>query len=220
MRPVRGVGTWWATFALGLGAGACETARNPGNVQRDVIPPAIALSAASDTQQIASGLSFSVTASDNLGLKDIRLTYTGGYLGQTDTIFNSTVTSINLAKLISFPANSGAGGFITIIGRATDGAGNFAEDTIVVFLSNVQALKVNLLAPATGALASSGKRITVAVSAAQLGGIQRVGFTVVLRSAVVDSTPLPINSADSVVYTSGFPDSTVYTVIFNDTATT
>ncbi|HET7296806.1 MAG TPA: hypothetical protein VFI66_06660 [Gemmatimonadales bacterium] len=220
MRPVRVVRTWLGIVALAGGVGACETARNPGGVQRDVIPPSIALSASADTQQISTGLSFNVTASDNLGLKDIRLTYTGGYIAQTDTIFNSAVTTINLNQLVTFGVNSGAGGFITIIGRATDGAGNFAEDTIVIFLNNVQALKVALFAPAVGALASSGKRITVAVSAAQAGGIQRVGFIVVPRSAVVDSTPLPINTADSVVYTTGFPDSIVYTDTLTVLATT
>jgi hypothetical protein len=37
------------------------------------------------------------------------------------------------------------GGNIQIIGRATDGAGNFAEDTITIFLNNVQALRVQLV---------------------------------------------------------------------------
>src|SRR5690242_11438555 len=185
MRSVRGLRTWMGMVALAGAVGACETARNPGGVQRDVIPPSIALSSTADTQDIANGLSFNVTASDNLGLKDIRLTYAGGLISQTDTIFNTAVTTLNLNQHLTFPANSGAGGFITIIGRATDGAGNFAEDTVVIFLNNVQALKVTLLAPATGALASSGKRITVSVSAAQAGGIQRVGFLVVPRAAVV-----------------------------------
>ncbi len=220
MQPVRKVRGWCAVVALAAAVGACETARNPGGVQRDQIPPSISLISAGDTQQIASGLQFTVDASDNLGLKDIRLTYAGGFIAQTDTIFNTTVTGFNQATTVSFPAGSGAGGFITIIGRATDGAGNFAEDTIVIFLSNVQALKVVLLAPGTGALAATGKRITVSVSAAQLGGIQRIGFLVVPRSAVVDSTPLPINTADSVVYTSGFPDSVVYTDTLTVLATT
>src|SRR5256885_3475220 len=67
---------------------ACETARNPGGVQRDITPPNISLSTTSDTQPIASGLAFSVTASDNLGLKTIRLTFSGGYVaGPVDTTF-------------------------------------------------------------------------------------------------------------------------------------
>ena len=115
MRTVRG---WCAVVALAGAIGACETARNPGGTQRDVIPPGIKLTTAADTQQIASGLQFTVDASDNLGLKDIRLTYTGGYISQTDTIFNTTVTAFNKGTRITFPTGSGAGGFITVIGRA------------------------------------------------------------------------------------------------------
>ncbi len=211
MWQARGGRLWWGIGVLIAAVWACETARNPGGIQPDLISPTIALSASQDTQLIASGLSFAVNATDNLGLKDIRLTYTGGYFAVTDTIFNTTVTSINLGQTVTFPPTSGAGGFITIVGRATDGAGNYAEDTIVIFLDNVQALKVFLLAPVTGALASQGKGIPVSVQAQQIGGIQRIGFIVTPRSAVVDSTPLPINSKDSVVFTTRFPPDTTYT---------
>src|SRR5437773_4859890 len=195
MRPVR---AWCAIVAVAAVVGACETARNPGGIQRDVNPPSIVLSAAADTQAIASGLSFSVNATDNLGLKDIRITYSGGYLAQTDTIFNTTVTSYTQGTRVTFPAGSGAGGFITIIGRATDGAGNFSEDTIVVFLSNVQALSVTLVAPTAPAVASTGKNIPIEIHAQQLGGIERIGFIVVPRSAVTDPTTPP---TDSLVFT-------------------
>src|SRR5207244_12425140 len=133
-------------------------AQNPGGVPPDAISPSIALSAA-DTQQIANGLQFTVNATDNLGLKDIRLTYSDPTIGQTDTIFNTTVTSFNRSTKITFPANSGSGGSITVTGRATDGAGNFTQATTVVFLSNVQALTVDLLAPTAPAVASTGKNI-------------------------------------------------------------
>ena len=156
MSRVRVVRTWWGSIALIAGVWGCETASNPGGVQRDVIPPSIALSTTADTQQIASGLVFTVTASDNLSLKDIQLTYSGGYIAQTDTIFNTATPSLTLAEHIAFAGNSGAGGLIKIVGRATDGAGNFATDSIFIFLSNVQALKVNLLAPSVGAVASTG----------------------------------------------------------------
>ena len=176
MQQMRGVREWCALVALAGVVGACETARNPGGVLRDQIPPTITLSAASDTQQISSGLSFTVVATDNLGLKDIRLTYSDPSIAQSDSIFNTAVTSFNQSEHITFPPTSGAGGFITIIGRATDGAGNFAEDTIVVFLSNVQALSVTLLAPTPGALASPGRNLQVQVRGQQIGGLQRVGY--------------------------------------------
>src|SRR6266571_1258449 len=210
MQQVRAVRGWCALVALAGVVAACETARNPGGVQLDRVPPSIALTAVSDTQQIASGLQFSVSATDNLSLKDIRLTYSGGYIAQTDTVFNTAVTSFNQGTRVTFPVGSGAGGFITIIGRATDGAGNFAEDTIVVFLSNVQALRVFLLAPTAPALASSGKGIPVTVQAQQLGGIQRIGFIVTPRNAVTDPTTPP---TDSLVFTppARQPPDTTYT---------
>jgi len=208
MQQVRAVRAWGAWVALAAAVGACETARNPGGVQPDRLPPSITLSTTADTQQIATGLSFNVDASDNLGLKDIRLTYSGGYIAQTDTVFNSTVTTFNKGEVVTFGPTSGAGGFITVIGRAIDGSGNFAEDTIVIFLSNVQALSVTLLAPTTGALASPGRNIVVQVHAQQIGGIQRVGFLVTPRTAVTDPTTPP---TDSLVFTGTLPTDTTYT---------
>src|SRR5437764_1732322 len=213
MPQVRVIRGWWGMVPLAGGLWACETARNPGGVQRDLIPPIITLTTSGtsvpDTQTIAGGLQFSIDASDNLGLKDIQLTYTGGYLAQTDTVFNTTVTSVTTSKTITFPANSGAGGLITIIGRATDGAGNFAEDTITVFLSNVQALTVTLLAPVPPAVAASGKNIPVQVEARQLGGIATIGFIITPRNAVVDPTTPP---SDSLIFTppARQPPDTIY----------
>src|SRR5438094_235710 len=209
MRQVRVVRGWWGLVALAA-LWACETARNPGGVQHDLIPPIITLTANADTEPIASGLQFTVDASDNLGLKDVQLTYTGGSLRQTCTAFNRAVTGVSVGGSITFPANAGAGGLITIIGRATDGAGNCAEDTITVFLSNVQALTVTLLQPVPPAVASSGKNIPVQVEARQLGGIATLGFIIAPRNAVVDPTTPP---SDSVVFTppARQPPATAYT---------
>ena len=210
MQQMRGVREWCALVALAGVVGACETARNPGGVLRDQIPPTITLVAASDTQQISNGLSFTVAATDNLGLKDVRLTYSDPSIGQSDSIFTSAVTTFSQSEHITFPPTSGAGGFITIIGRATDGAGNFAEDTIVIFLSNVQALSVTLVAPTAPAVASSGKNIPVEVHAQQLGGLERIGFIITPRAAVVDPSTPP---TDSLVFTppARQPPDTFYT---------
>ena len=208
MQQVRTGRAWCAMVVLAGAVGACETARNPSGTQPDRIAPSITLSTSADTQQIASGLSFNVDASDNLGLKDIRLTYSGGYIAQTDTIFNSAVTTFNQGQHVTFAPSSGAGGFITIIGRAIDGQNNFDEDTIVVFLSNVQALSVALLAPSTGALASPGRNFVVQVHAQQIGGLQRVGFIVAPRTAVTDPTTPP---TDSLVFGGTLPTDTTYT---------
>jgi len=210
MRQGKAVRAWWGITALVATVWACETTRNPIGTQRDLTPPVIVLSnTQGDTQAIANGLRFTVTANDNLGLKTIRLTYSGGFIaGPFDTTFVTQVKTFTEAKTVTFPSNSGAGGNVQIIGRAIDGAGNFSEDTLFIFLSNVQALRVTLLAPQPAAVASSGKGIPIQVQAIQNTGISKIGFVVSPRTSVTDPTTPP---TDSIVFTAPFADSVVYT---------
>src|SRR6266705_1650926 len=195
--------------ALALAVWACETARNIGGIQRDVTPPAITLTnAAGDTQAIAGGLHFNVSAVDNLALKSVNLTFSGGLIGTLDTSFIGQVKTYSVGRSITFPSNSGAGGNITIVGRATDGAGNFAEDTLSIFLSNVQALQVILISPTPGAVASQNRSIPIEVRAIQNSGISKIGFLVAPASAVTNPT-VPPN--DSIVFLGALKDTVDYT---------
>src|SRR5882762_3340535 len=209
MRLVRGSTAILSIGSLALAVYACETTRRIGGVQPDTQAPVITLaSTAGDTQDIAGGLRFNVQASDNLGLKTIDLRFSGGLNGVLDTIFRTAVTVYNVARTLTFGANSGNGGNITIIGRATDGNGNFAEDTISIFLSNVQALQVTLVSPTAGAVASQNRSIPVEVRAIQNSGIAKVGFLVNPRSAVSNPT-VPPN--DSIVFLGTLQDTVDYT---------
>ena len=194
--------------ALALAIYACETSRRIGGIQPDVTSPVITLTnAAGDTQDIAGGLRFTVQAVDNLGLKSVDLTFSGGLIAVLDTTFNTQVKTYTVARTLTFPSGSGAGGSIQIIGRATDGAGNFAEDTITIFLSNVQALRVRLVLPSPGALASTGKGIPVDVIAVQNGGITKIGYLVSPAGSVTNPTAPP---TDSIVFSSPYADSVEY----------
>ncbi|HEX4573543.1 MAG TPA: hypothetical protein VH158_00330 [Gemmatimonadales bacterium] len=179
---------------------------------RDIIPPTIHLSTSADTQQIATGLSFTVTATDNLALNDIQLTYSGGFIAQTDTVFTNQ-TLVNYTQSVNLSAGQlgGAGGLITIAGRATDGAGNTSVDTLRILLVNIAALKVVLVQPSPGAVSSPGKYVPVQVIATQRSGVKRVGWTVtpagktaVLADSIINpGPPFPdsVNFVDSVLVT-------------------
>ena len=193
--------------ALGAAVWACETTRNPGGIQPDLVPPLISLSKTGpDTQPIAGGLSFTVSAVDNLGLKEVELFFTGGHIGQDDTVFTSTVKDYQAQTSVVFPAGSGAGGLVQIVGRATDGAQNSASDTLSIFLSNISALQVTLLSPAPGAVASQNRGIPVDVTAFQNEGIQKIGF-LVTPGATTNPT-VPPN--DSILFTLPYSDSVRY----------
>ena len=208
MRLVRRGTALWSIGALALAVYACETSRRIGGVVPDTQSPVITLTnTAGDTQDIAGGLRFNVQAVDNLGLKDISLTFSGGLIGVLDTVFRSQVKTYTVGHTITFPSNSGAGGQIMIVGRATDGAGNFSSDTIFIFLSNVQALRVRLVLPSPGALASTGKGIPIDVIAVQNGGIAKIGF-LVSPAASVNNPTRPPN--DSMMFSSPLADSVEY----------
>jgi hypothetical protein len=183
---------------------ACETNRNVGGVGRDTTPPTLTLTpVVSDTQNVTTGLQFTVSASDNLTLSLIRLTYTGGYVaGPVDTTFPVGTPNVNFQRTITFPANTGVGGNIRIVGRAVDGAGNFTEDTLQIFMINVQALNVLIVQPVNGALASTGNNLPVQVIAFHQGGIRKIGFLFSPPGAVTNPT-----GTDSVSYPVPYPDS-------------
>lgn len=198
----------WGISALALAIWACETTRNPGGVQHDVTEPAITLTVTgSDTQDIASGLQFGISAVDNLALKSVELTFSGGLIATLDTTFTGQVKTYSVNRHLTFSPNSGAGGSIQIVGRATDGAGNWAEDTISIFLNNVQALRVRLVLPSPGALASTGKGLPIDVIAVQNSGIAKIGFLVSPAASVTNPTTPP---NDSIIYSPPFADSAEY----------
>src|SRR5258708_23380079 len=141
MRQHRAKRLFWATTVLAVMTWGCETSRTPGGFIRDIIPPTIVLTTAADTQQIASGLTFTVSAADNLALNDVSLTYSGGYLAQSDTIFkNQTLTSYTQVVTLTPAQLSGAGGQIAIAGRAPHGPGNSAVGTQRLTLINIHPL--------------------------------------------------------------------------------
>ena len=209
MRHARRGTILWGLVVSAIALWGCETSRNIGGRQTDTQEPSMLLTnTVGDTQPIANGLRFNVSATDNLGLKSVRLTFSGGLIGTLDTIFTTTVKTYGVSRNITFPAGSGAGGNIMIVGRATDGAGNFAEDTIFIVLTNVQALQVTLIAPTPGAIASQGRNIPIQIQAIQVSGIAKIGFLVAPANAVTNPT-VPPN--DSIVFLGLLPDTANYT---------
>ncbi|HYK11968.1 MAG TPA: hypothetical protein VEV39_14315 [Gemmatimonadales bacterium] len=205
----------YAAVAFGaLVLGGCETAANAGGVSRDNIAPRITLTTPNkihpkvDSQTISGGLSFNVTASDNIAVDSIDLTFSIGYIAVHDSGLVGGAKSVSYVFSLNSAQLVGAGGQILIVGTARDGAGNRSKpDTITIFLSNKQALAAFLLAPTAGAVAGSGKYIPITVKGVQLaGGIRRLGWTI---GGTAGQTAV---TADSLSTGSPpFPDSTVFT---------
>ncbi|MBI3082368.1 MAG: hypothetical protein HYY94_05590, partial [Gemmatimonadetes bacterium] len=185
---------------------ACAEQRFRLGFESDTAPPTVAIvKSAGDPIDIqATGkISFTVQASDNLGLKTIAISIRGGLLLDTTITFTSAVTSVS--QVIDLPqgVNSTVGGTINITATVTDGNNNSASATADLFIINLRALTVVLLSPTVGSVTSPDKQLLIRVLAAQQAGIQRVGWQAI---GVV-------NASDSAFY--ALPD----TVDLRDTLT-
>ena len=189
---------------------ACNEQQFQPGVVRDLTAPVVIIDKAADTVSVQNGLSFSVSATDNLGLKTLSIELTGGVLASIDSVFSTQVTSIVVLVDSQFPVNTTAGGMVIITATATDGAGNASEtQTDSIFLENEDALIVTLDKPASGATTAPGKSFPVAVSASQRDGVSVVGYFTegqyVTRDSIVPSTTSADTSGE---WTVAVPDTT------------
>jgi hypothetical protein len=167
-----------AVAAMVLVAAGCnEAALSPG-VTQDFVPPTVGITTGGnpDTVDISEGLQFTVTAGDNLGLKNLSVTMEGGVIATVDSTFTSAVTSISVPFDVQFAEGSVAGGWVKITAQAVDGALNGASALDSIFLVNAAALLVTVLNPSDGAITSAGKDLLVDINATQRDGVKRVGY--------------------------------------------
>ncbi|MGE5290862.1 MAG: YncE family protein, partial [Micromonosporaceae bacterium] len=188
-----------ALLAAGLVTACTEQAFQLG-FQQDISPPTVAIVVpANDTINVQNGMSFTVDATDNLGLKSITVTMTAG-LTAHDTTFTSTVTSVGWLVVVPQAETATLGGPILITATAVDGNNNATTDTVTVIATNPKALIVTLVRPTAGAVTAPGKQLLVQVDASQVDGLQLVGWRTIPGAAAV--------SATDTLYTPGLPADT------------
>src|SRR6266566_4271728 len=210
MRQGRGTRVLSGLGVLAAAVWACETSKTPTTIQRDTTAPTFRFTAPSkfpvDTQPLGGGLQFSYTATDNLAVDSILLTFSGGYVATIDTGVAGTVTSLTWSARVDSTRLSGSGGNVTIVGRSRDAAGNLSSpDTLTIFLLNLQALSVTLTAPTPGTVASTGKFIPIGATAIQnSGGVRRVGWLVTAVSPT-GANQVASQGDSSVVLAAPFP---------------
>lgn len=167
-----------AAAAMVLVATGCNEAALAPGVQPDFTPPNVSIATGGnpDTLDIEGGLRFTVSAGDNLGIKNLTVRMEGGVSLTLDSTFSSQVTSITLPINVQFPSGSVAGGWVLITAQVVDGALNGATAVDSIFLKNAAALLVSLLNPTDNAVTSEGKDLLIRVRATQRDGIRRVGY--------------------------------------------
>ncbi|MEP6551421.1 MAG: hypothetical protein ABJB95_09565, partial [Gemmatimonadales bacterium] len=183
-----------ASISLGVAACNDSTSIDP---QRDRTPPRIGLSPIGGLPDTV--ISFTTTATDNLGLKTIHVQAIGAVSGIFDTTFTSAVTDFQLRLSLFASRAVPAGTPVTITAEAVDGAGNSSGiDTLIMATGNVPPPEIRILSPFSGSSAVVGKSIVVTI----------MGKTALKVFALGLNTTGPVVRNDSVVFASPLLDST------------
>lgn len=190
------------------GVAACGDSLTEGTTS-DANPPVLDL--AGDPSDIDTVLAFSADARDNLGLKTIHVTVSGGVAFTFDTTFTSAVTSTTLPFTLSVPRSVPAGTSVTVIGFATDGAGNRSlTDTLRLTVGNLVPADTRIISPASGTIAVVGKSIVLSIMGKSGLRVRSLGFTTSGVLSTADSTVFttPLRDSVSISDTLTIPDGT------------
>ena len=184
-----------ASAVLALVVAACnDTTSSDGT--RDRIAPRVSLTAVNSASDTV--IAFTTLATDNIGLKTVRVQAIGAVGLAYDTTFTSAVTNFQLPFTLFSSRSVPPGTPVTITATAIDGAGNTSGvDTLIMATGNVPPPEVRIISPTSGSSAVLGKSILVTV----------MGKTALKVLSLGLMTTGPVVYTDSVLFSSPLRDS-------------
>ena len=160
---------------------------------RDVIRPRLAVAKGGEAPD--SLLAVAVTATDNIGLKRVRLLLDGGLTATFDTTFTSAVTTLTVQVRIPVPRSAPVGATVIVRGVATDGAGNLSDTSrVALAIGNLEPPLAAITSPAAGAPVVSGKSLVLSLTGRARFKVRTLGFDITgayrYRDSVTFTSPL------------------------------
>ena len=177
---------------------------------RDSVRPRVTLARGNFVAD--SVLTVNVTATDNMGLKRIRLLLSGSFSASYDTVMTSAVTTLGLTVTVRVPPAAPIGGTVNALAVASDGAGNLSDTaTVALTVGNLQPPLAAITSPVAGSPVVLGKSLVV-------GLVGRARYKVAMLGYVLSGA---ITRRDSVTFRSPYRDSVaiIDTIVVPDTVT-
>ncbi len=175
---------------------------------RDAISPRVVLAKGNDAGD--SVLVMRLNATDNVGLKTVRVFLSGGVTASYDTTITTALQAINLGLTFRVPSSAPLGSTVNIRSVVIDGAGN-ASDTarLIMTVGNLEPPQVVITSPTAGSPVVSGKSLIVSLSAKARYKVRVLGYTVAGAYVTRDSSLLgaPLKDSLAVLDTLVLPDS-------------
>lgn len=193
---------------LSVALGACNGDEVIDPPFRDEIKPRVQVVKGNAVAD--SLLSLTINATDNIGLKRVRLILAGGVAAEYDTVMTSAVTTLTLNVNIKVPANAPIGATVTARAFASDGAGNLSDTSLVALtVGNLEPPTAVITSPVAGSPVVSGKALVLSLSGRARYKVRTLGYEITGA----------YRYADSLVYSSPLRDSIAVldTLILPDT---
>ncbi len=174
---------------------------------KDAVKPHVAL--AKGTNQTDSALVMSVNATDNIGLKTIKVMLSGGVSAAYDTTFTSSVQAANLALTVNVPASAPLGSTVNVLAVAIDGATNVSDTArLVMTVGNLEPPAAVITSPAAGSPVVSGKALVLSISAKARYKVRTLGYQLSGAYSARDSVNYgaPLRDSLSLLDTLSLPD--------------
>jgi hypothetical protein len=142
-------------------------------------------------------LLFSVRATDNIGLKAIRVRLEGGFVASVDTTFTSAVQDFTYKLSIRVPASAPLGSTVFAHAVAEDGRGNLSDTaSLVLTVGNLRPPVAVITSPVAGTPVVKGKALILSLAGSAAYKVRTLGFM----------TSGAYRSADSTVFGSALRD--------------
>jgi hypothetical protein len=193
-RPRLRAGLGALVAAVALGACSGDEVIDPPFA--DTVKPRVTIAkgnAVADTL-----LSVTINATDNIGLKRVRLLLSGGLTATYDTTMISAVTSLTLAVNVKVPSNARIGATVNARSVAIDGAGNLSDTALVALtVGNLEPPRAIITSPVAASPVVSGKALVLSLSGKARYKVRTLGYQI----------SGAFNAADSLTFTSPLRDS-------------
>ena len=164
---------------------------------RDTIAPRVQLARANTVADTL--LSMTVNATDNIGLKRVRVLLAGGVSATYDTVMTTAVTTLTVNVNIRVPRNAPLGATVNARAVAIDGAGNESDTSrVALTVGNLEPPLAVVTSPVTGSPVVTGKSLVISLAGKARYKVRTLGYQITGAYTLQDSTSYGNPLRDSV----------------------